>query len=105
KLQQSAFDPPQHRLDPPPGHLPGPFERDVALRIIAEIIGELGARTTVAQAAGLINDYRIRRRTIRETRRILEIRLSHAIPQPPLQCQRHTLPYLKILRLAFRWSV
>ena len=105
RFQQSAFDFPQHRLDRSPGHLPRRFERRVAFRIVAQIVGELRPRTPMTQAAGLIHDHRIRGGTILETLHVCKIRLGHAIPHPPLQCQRDALPHREIRRLAFRRSL
>ena len=99
-LEQPPFDAPQDGLNCTSGQLPGSCQSSPALRVIAQVVGELGARPPVAQAAGLVHDHRIRSEAILEARRIFEIRYGHLVPQPALQCQRHALPCPEVSRIA-----
>jgi len=103
RLAQPAFDPAQGRLNCPARQLPRALKRRRAFRIIPQVISEFRARAAVAQAARLVHDYRIRRRTVFETLQIPEIERGCLIAHPPLQSQRNTLPSPEISRIALGW--
>jgi hypothetical protein len=95
-LGQPQFDTPQHGLDRATGELPRRDQSGAAFRIIAQIVGELGARMAMTQAAGLIDDHWVDSLTILETRQILKIRAGHAVSERALQGQGNSLPHAEI---------
>jgi hypothetical protein len=99
-LLETLLDAPQSRLDRTSRQLPGSGQGGATLRVIAQVVGELGARTSVAQAAGLINDDRVRGPAVFEALQILEIRAGDLIPQPPLHRQGNSLPSPEVSRIA-----
>jgi hypothetical protein len=104
-LVEPPLDASQDSLDRAPGQFPGSGHGGAAFRVIAQVVGKLGARTSVAQAAGLIHNHRICGGTILEASEILEIRARDLVAQPALQSQRDALPGPEISRIALGGSV
>lgn len=85
---ETLFDALQHNLRGVAGEARGGFERDG----VGNVVGELGALATLADAAGFVDDHGVGVVTIVIAREVAIGELGNPVAQGFLQCKRDGLP-------------